>query len=462
MIRPSLLAAALAIAAAPVPAGAAPAGRQARPAEPAESATDEEPADEPTDSAEAGEPPEDAGEADEADEADEVGEPDDADEVGEPDEPAAGAEAARTNEKPSAPADPDIPPEDVQSFADATLDATPLHFAFNAFGDVSVSGRSPSTGDDSATFALGTFALLINGQLSKSLLGTAEMAFEAGEDNEQDVTLERLHLRWQTPHFFLVGGRTHSDIGYWNTAFHHGAWLHLPIARPRALRGEDSGGILPIHWIGLEGGARATIGSGALTIAGGVGNGRGRDEQSIPLRRDTNNFKSVKVKIEYLGLGWPDLRVGVGGLYDPIAPESMDVRPALPDARIDETIANAYAAYRGGELTLIAEAYSIWHRAEVATFNTTDAFVVIGYRFGRLTPYLQLERTDERGGVDPFYTPVPGMPTPSTPIDQTELLLGARFDPSVWSALKVEYRHTRIDAADGADHSLAVNWSFGI
>jgi len=472
MMRLCALAAALLVAGSPRPVRAAPSAPSA-PREP--SATDERSDGDADQSGEADQPDE-PDRSDDPEEASRAGDGADADdrEAGDRAAPAADATGASSDGDDVAGTDADadaaasdpktlaLTPEDVQTFADATLDATPLHFAFNAFGDVSVSGKAPSAGDDSATFSLGTFALLINGQLGKTLLGTAEMAFDAGEDNEQDVTLERLHLRWQGERFYIVGGRTHSDIGYWNTAFHHGAWLHLPIARPRALRGEDSGGILPIHWIGVEGGVRMPTSSGALTVAGGVGNGRGPDEASITLRRDTNNFKAVKLKVEYLGVGLPDLRVGVGGLYDPIAPEPMEVRPALPDARLDEYIANAYAAYRGVQLTLIAEGYSIWHRAAVETFHTTDAFVVMGYRFGRLTPYMQVERTDQHGGVDPFYTPVPDMPTPSTPINATELLVGVRIDPSVWSALKLEYRMTSADAADGPDHSLAINWSFGI
>ena len=41
----------------------------------------------------------------------------------------------------------------------------------------------------------------------------------------------------------------------------------------------------------------------------------------------------------------------------------MTVRPAFPDEEIDEIIANVYAAYRGVQLTLIAEAYAIRHSA---------------------------------------------------------------------------------------------------
>ena len=353
-------------------------------------------------------------------------------------------------------------PEDIQTFADATLDARRLRFALNAFGDASFLGRSPSEGEETATFSLGTLALLINGQLGESLLGTAEVAFDANRDNEQSVKLERLSVRWQRPRYFVVGGRTHTDLGYWNTAFHHGAWLHLPIRRPRALRGEVSGGILPVHWIGLEGGVSVPAGPGVVTVGGGVGNGRGHDEADIRLNNDSNRFKAVRVKIEVLGLGLPDLRVGVGGLYDRIAPEPAAVRPALPDERIDEYIGNAYAAYRGDALTLIAEAYGIFHRADGDTFITSDAFVVAGYRFGRLTPYVQLERTAANGGVDPFYTPTPGMPTASSPVDTTEVLVGGRVDTSVWSALKLEYGAMRLDAGGAIDHTVMLNWSFGI
>jgi hypothetical protein len=361
------------------------------------------------------------------------------------------------------PPQPELTPQDVQSFAEATLEATPLRFAFNVFGDVGLTGRSPAQGDQRLDFALGAFALLINGQLSRSLLGTAEVKFDSDDENHQTVTLERLHLRWQTRRFYLVGGRTHTDIGYWNTAFHHGAWLHLPIARPRVLRGDDSGGLLPIHWVGVEGGVIfPTASASALTVAAGVGNGRGGDESEITIHRDRNNFKALKLKLEYQGLGLPDLRVGAAGLMDRIAPESEEVRPALPDLEMDEYIANAYAAYRGAQLTLIAEAYSIWHRSDVDTTNTTDAFVVLGYRVGRITPYTLVERTDARGGQDPFYTPVPDMATTSTPVDSTALSLGARVDPSVWSAVKLEYRVIRTDNADELDQSVAVNWSFGI
>jgi len=362
------------------------------------------------------------------------------------------------------------PPEDVQSFAEATmLSSGPVRFALNAFGDAQFRANMPDAGNDTETFTLGTLALLINARLGAHILGTAEAALDTNDSQQPVAKVERLHIRWQDDHYFVVAGRLHTDIGYWNTAYHHGPWLQLPIGRPRGVRGESSGGILPIHWVGVEGGLILPIAPGSLTVSAGVGNGRGNSETDIRVTRETNNFKAVQLKAEYLGLGWPDLRVGGSGLYDRIeglpatpAMPGDPTRPALPDEDIKEAIGNAFVAYRGVNLTFIAEAFGIWHVTDAATFKTTDAYAVGGYRFGRITPYVQLERTDAVKGPDPFFSPVAGMTTLSSPRDQTELIVGTRVDTSVWSALKGEYSILRRDAEETIDHAVTLNWSFGI
>jgi hypothetical protein len=142
----------------------------------------------------------------------------------------------------------------------------------------------------------------------------------------------------------------------------------------------------------------------------------------------------------------------------------MPTNPAR-NQEIDEWIGNAFVAYRGVNLTLIAEGFTIAHKNDTDTFTTADEYVVGGYRFGRITPYLQFERTDAMGGLDPFYTPQETPPSPlppSTPQDQTEIIFGTRFDMSVWSAVKAEYSLLRKDGPGTLDHTVTVNWSFGI
>jgi hypothetical protein len=364
------------------------------------------------------------------------------------------------------------PPEDVQSFAEATMVSSgPVRFALNAFGDASFRAIMPESGNDSETFSLGTLALLINARLGTHILGTAEAALDTNDSTQQPLAkVERLHIRWQNERFFVIGGRMHTDLGYWNTAYHHGPWLQLTINRPRGVRGESSGGILPIHFVGVEAGLIVPMEPASLTVSGGVGNGRGNTETDIRITRDTNQFKALMLKVECVGLGWPDLRVGASGVYDRIPPLAMTIDTNLPTSlarnqEIDEWIGNGFVAYRGVNLTVIAEGFAVVHKNDTDTFTTADEYVVGGYRIGRVTPYLQLERTDAMGGLDPFYTPQETPPSPlpgSTPQDQTEVIVGTRIDTSVWSAIKAEYSLLHKDGPDTFDHTVTVNWSFGI
>lgn len=46
-------------------------------------------------------------------------------------------------------------------------------------------------------------------------------------------------------------GRFHNPIGYWNSQFHHGAFLETSVSRPAIVDFEDDNGPLPMHLAGL-------------------------------------------------------------------------------------------------------------------------------------------------------------------------------------------------------------------
>ena len=52
-------------------------------------------------------------------------------------------------------------------------------------------------------------------------------------------------------YFSVSGGRFHTAIGYYNTAYHHGNWLSTAEGRPIMYLFEDSGGVLPVHTVGV-------------------------------------------------------------------------------------------------------------------------------------------------------------------------------------------------------------------
>jgi len=385
---------------------------------------------------------------------------------------------------------------DMQQFAEGSLQE--LHvgrakprFAMNLFGDLSLGAASKNEGatQKDPAFAVGVFDMLFNGDLDGKILATAEITFQY-EPSTPLAELERLHVRWKpNKAFFLEVGRFHTDIGYWNVAYHHGKWLQLSIERPRTIL--LHGGLLPVHWIGAQSGVTASVGKGNISLVGSVGSSR----DPIPNTGSSHNshgtsFSPVNgahAKLEAAGFLHSDLRLGVSGIYSRISGEIAATRPALPDQGIDEYIGNAYIAFPSVPFTFIAEGYVIEHRipsADIASgqagakWRTYAAFAMIGYQIGRVTPYIKGEYVKSKRNTDladPFYIPQPksGNP-PDVTLDLVEGTIGARIDTSTWSALKLEYRATggtgaRLEFDQLGNklgtpliHTVTANWSFGI
>jgi hypothetical protein len=337
---------------------------------------------------------------------------------------------------------------------------TKARYSLNFFGDFSFGLYSPRDGDHQPSFLLGDQDFLIRGQLGNHLVATTEFGIGFGGTSEASVDLERLGVRWQDTHFFVDAGRTHTDIGYWNDAYHHGHWLQPTIDRPRWVRFEDEGGLLPVHWVGVSAGASMNVGAGTLRAAVSVGNGRGKVVDDIRNGTDYSPDKAVHGLIEYLGLGVPDLRVGISGIYDRIAPQSAQDRPALPDQAIQEFILGAHAAYSGYPLLVICEGYLITHSAADRVFRTYGGFGLAGYAIGAFMPYVELSKIAGSGGSDPFFMPDPALATGT--FDILDAIAGFRIDLSGWSALKFEYQFTHAPHQhELPSHAGVANLSWG-
>ena len=319
-------------------------------------------------------------------------------------------------------------------------------------------------------FVLNPLDFLITGR-SGDLIAMTEFAMEQIE-GVVGIDIERLFVGWHAERYQIDAGRTHAELGYWNNAFHHGRWLQLPIERPRIVRFEDEGGILPIHWVGVTGHWRPLVeGDRQVELSGAVGNGHGDIVDNILTEGDNNGFKSILAKVELKGFGARDLRLGLSGAYDQIrALPAIDAmggftRPALPDAMIHEVIGNGYLAYRGPELTVISEVYEVLHTASGPMgghWSTVDAYALGGYRFGELVPYVMGEiRRTAIASPDPFFFPDPTVASPVLK-DFEEITAGVRWDLTTWSAIKVEYRGTLTDDSALRVHRGMIDWSFGL
>jgi hypothetical protein len=349
-------------------------------------------------------------------------------------------------------------------------------YSLNFFGDTSFSASKPRGSTGEPSFAIGAQNFLLKGQLGGHIVATTEFAMELG-DPGAFIDIERLHVRWQKEHFFVEAGRVHTAFGYWNNAYHHGRWLQPTIERPRWVAFEDDNGILPVHWVGVDAGLKIAAGTGSLNLTVSVGNSRGKIVDDVRSTRDYQAQKAVHAGIEYTGLGWPELRVGVDGIYGRIPAQPgaetdaeghvHPLRPLDPDHALDEYIGGAHLAYASFPLILIVESYLVVHRDRVFTQNwlTYGGFGLVGYTVGPLTPYLEFERIATRGGKDPFFyggVALEDLNTPNAPsFNTTEGVLGLRLDLSDWTALKAEYRNTRLWNHRLSIQEWLLNWSWG-
>src|ERR1700730_11135298 len=139
------------------------------------------------------------------------------------------------------------------------------------FGDVDFSATDQK--GSVSGFDLGQFVLHLASPLSQKVSYFGEVSFTA-QPNAYELSVERTIIRYDYNDYFKLSfGKYHSPIGYWNTAFHHGAWLQTTIARPQMVK--FGGTFIPVHFVGLQ--AEGNIPSGGLGLGYNLGLGNGRN-----------------------------------------------------------------------------------------------------------------------------------------------------------------------------------------
>jgi len=116
------------------------------------------------------------------------------------------------------------------------------------FGDVDFSATNQK--GSVSGFNLGQFVLHLASPLSKKVGYFGELSFTA-RPTGYDVQVERTIIRYDYNDYFKISfGKYHTPLGYWNTAFHHGAWLQTTISRPQMV--QFGGTFIPVHFVGLQ------------------------------------------------------------------------------------------------------------------------------------------------------------------------------------------------------------------
>jgi hypothetical protein len=347
------------------------------------------------------------------------------------------------------------------------MPATSRAFDLNGFGDVTYTN---SDANNSAAanngFALGQFDLYVAEQVSDRLDVLAEFVIESPGEGFV-VDLERLQIGYSFNNNNKVrAGRFHNLIGYWNTAFHHGAQLQTTVGRPFFLEFEDENGVLPTHMVGLwyDGhydtsagrlGAGIMFGNGASITGDGTGPAVELNPDSAG---DADNDKAVSARVTFHPSAVRGLGVGVSGQMGKV--NIMTVGGGVANDTIDQTIWAADVEYLANNIEFLAEYYS-WNNDSATNNNSTDSsayYVQIGYLImDQFTPYARYESLDAKS--DPYFDAV-GMT--AVGVDRTKSIatFGVRYDINYRSALKAEVRAIDDPDMDGAYNEETVQWSF--
>ena len=312
------------------------------------------------------------------------------------------------------------------------------------FGDVSYVSRDGSNRDG---FVVGQAVAHFTASLGNSFSVFSEIS-ATGKDSEYSVEVERLIVKYEFSDLLkLSAGRYHTPVGYWNSAFHHGAWLQTTSERPEVFRFGSK--IVPIHFVGIL--AEGTLHQSQLGLSyqAGFGNGRHANIARAGDAGDINGDKAWMFQVRAAPEQLYGLSLGIGVYNDEVTPDGEPVS--------EETTFSAFAAWTGESPEVIVEYLHSSHelKSDSSADGDIDAwYAQFAYRlkdeWSAWKPYLRYESTD----VDES-DPLLG----AEGLDYEGAILGIRWDFNPHAALKTEYRSEEFDNL-GRENNFQIQLSF--
>jgi hypothetical protein len=287
----------------------------------------------------------------------------------------------------------------------------------------------PSTIHNS--FQFGELDLFMSSRISSTLSFLGEVILGSDATNNWGLDVERAQINYKPSEFLqLSAGRMHTMIGFYNTAYHHGTWFQTTTGRPYMYYFEDSGGILPVHIVGLEASGLVPR-SGKLNAHWGVqvGNGESSAFLSVSGINPVQNFLSDKNHKAFNISGFikPDWARGlqIGANF------YSDTRVPIGFARVNNSIPGLYLVYIKSPWEFLSEFELQRDHAfgSPVTYNTPLGYAQISHKFGEYRPYFRWQEVNVPTG-DPLYSAAGRYEGPS---------FGVRMDFTSFAALKVQY-----------------------
>jgi hypothetical protein len=282
------------------------------------------------------------------------------------------------------------------------------------------------------TFQAGEFDLFITSKLSERLSFLAEVVLGPDDTNYFGVDIERYQLTYKANrNFAATAGRFHTSIGYYNTAYHHGVWFSTAEGRPIMYLFEDSGGILPVHMVGVNvTGAVPHTSKLGLHYVAEVGNGltSNTSDQSIESVQNfvsDRNAKATNVAAYIRPEMISGLQVGGSWYHDRLYPPG--------GAGVTQNIESAYVVYFSPNWEFMNEAVLLTNKQDgiIEPFRSPMSYIQAARKFGIYKPYFRYQYVRDHLG------------------DPLNLLEGTYYGPSVglridfaeYAAFKLQYNH---------------------
>ncbi len=281
-----------------------------------------------------------------------------------------------------------------------------------------------------SSFRSGEFDLFMTSQLSEKLSFIAETVFSSDQTNDFEVDLERFQLTYQqSPYLQISAGRYHSAIGYYNTAYHHGLWFSTATGRPLMDYFEDSGGVLPVHEVGVTTTGRvpglsklnlhwvAEIGNGSAEF-GSTNFGDGVQNFASDRNKKDVNFAFYARPQRFQGL-----QAGGSFMQGAIIPAT--------GIQMKQNVASAYVIYIDSKWDFLNEAVLLRHQLPNGgrSYNSPMGYTQISRAFGIYRPYFRFQEVNIPNN-DPASQFVGRYEGPSA---------GMRIDFFSYAALKLQY-----------------------
>ena len=317
-------------------------------------------------------------------------------------------------------------------------------FTALGFGDVSYVSRDSSDNDG---FLIGQAVAHLTASMGSSFSVFGEFSATA-RDSEYSFEVERLIAKYEFSDLLkLSAGRYHTPIGYWNSAFHHGAWLQTTARRPEVFRFGSR--IVPIHFVGLLAEGTWTKNPLGLSYQAGFGNGRHANIARAGDAGDINGENAWMVQLKAAPDAFRGLNLGVGFYTDEVNPDG--------EPPVDETSFSAYLVWANESPEVIIEYLHSSHELvsdSSASGNVNAWFAQFAYRllgeWRNWKPYIRYEHPD----VDDS-DPLLG----SDGLDYEGAILGVRWDFNSYAALKTEYRSEEFGNG-GRENNFQVQLAF--